>query len=67
MKLSPRKQKVLLIFGVSGFVGASFLRYLKKHIPDEDLKVIGVVSGDRLEAFLSFLNATNESDRGLSV
>ena len=42
--MRPRKQKVLLIFGVSGFIGTSFGRYLKENIPEEELKVIGVVS-----------------------
>lgn len=47
MKIKPRTQKVLLIFGVSGFIGTNFGQYLKENMLEADLKVIGVVSRER--------------------
>ena len=45
-------KKTLLVFGVSGFTGTHFGRYLKENMPEEDLYVIGVVSREQETLFI---------------
>jgi len=45
-------KKILLIFGVSGFTGNNFGRYLKENVPEKDLYVIGVVSREQETLFV---------------